>query len=175
ARDTVDEDREEKPTINSDGKANGEVKKSKGAAAAEVIVKAQGPERMTNLRTKFEKSESEDVEHTSAVKRPPTKVKYAGINSAKFRLMEEVNKSSASEATAGPPKQRSITPPRAGVATGVLESQPQARLEGVIGADDQLEQVDLTRLGEHTRTLRAKFKKMEETGGQVQLQINNKN
>lgn len=122
-------------------------------------------QRMSNIRDKFTKGDSFDQKE---VKHRRVKVKYAGVDSMKNKFMEEANKPVGADRLMdekGGRKMKEITPPREGVATGVLESQPAPRPEGVIGLDEYQPTVDYVRIGDTTKTMREKFQNLEKTGG----------
>ncbi|KAA3679767.1 uncharacterized protein DEA37_0014551 [Paragonimus westermani] len=122
-----------------------------------------GVQRMGNLRDKFEKG---DVGDKKKKKKTAPKIKYAGAESVKNKFIETATKSSNGTAN-GPRGPKEFTPPPEGTAVGILESKPQPRAPDVVAADDTLDPIDLTVIGETTKNLRAKFKHLEETGGQA--------
>ncbi|KAF5404921.1 hypothetical protein PHET_01484 [Paragonimus heterotremus] len=122
-----------------------------------------GVQRMGNLRDKFEKG---DVGEKKKKKKTAPKIKYAGAESVKNKFIETATKASNGTAN-GPRGPKEFTPPPEGTAVGVLESKPQPRAPDVVTADDTLDPIDLTVIGETTKNLRAKFKHLEETGGQA--------
>ncbi|TGZ61009.1 hypothetical protein CRM22_008214 [Opisthorchis felineus] len=123
-----------------------------------------GAQRMGNLRNKFETGE---VSEKKKKKKAAPKIKYAGAESVKNKFIETASKTSNGTAN-GPRGPKEITPPPEGVAVGVLESKPKPRNPDVVTADDTLDPVDLSIIGETTKNLRAKFKHLEETGGQLE-------
>ncbi|VDP72825.1 unnamed protein product [Echinostoma caproni] len=140
---------------------NGKEEKN-GTAAPEKRSSNVGAERMGNLREKFEKGQVTEKKK----KKSAPKIKYAGADAVKSKFIETATKSTK-VAENGPKGPKEFTPPPEGVAVGVLESQPKPRAPDVVTADDTLEPVDLTVIGETTKNLRAKFKHLEETGGQA--------
>ncbi|TPP58173.1 hypothetical protein FGIG_03616 [Fasciola gigantica] len=120
-----------------------------------------GAQRMGNLREKFEKGQMTEKKK----KKTAPKIKYAGADAVKNKFIETATKASNGSAN-GPKGPKEFTPPPEGVTVGVLESKPKPRAPDVVTAEDSLEPVDLTVIGETTKNLRAKFKHLEETGGQ---------
>nr|CAH8831818.1 unnamed protein product [Trichobilharzia regenti] len=121
--------------------------------------------RMGNIRNKFESGEVNNDKKKTKKKSAP-KMKYAGVESAKTKFIEEATKATMGNTENGPKKQKEFTPPPDGVAVGILESNPKPRAPDVITSDDMFEPVDLKEISEKTKNLRAKFKNMEATGGQ---------
>ncbi len=86
----------------------------------------------------------------------------------KNKLMQEAQKQSNGTSKKEPGRLKEITPPREGVATGVLESNPQARAEGVEGAPSgEYAVTDYIGIGKKTKDVRERFKQLEKTGGVV--------
>lgn len=87
--------------------------------------------------------------------------------------MKEAEKAVNGTPTDGQPrKMKEITPPREGVATGVLESQPAARPEGVVAATVGEQTVtDYIGIGKKTKDVRERFKRLEKTGSMVSTQV----
>ncbi|CAI2737548.1 unnamed protein product, partial [Dicrocoelium dendriticum] len=137
-------------------------KQSKEGTSPERRTSTMGAQRMGNLRDKFEKGEAGEKK---VKKKGVPKIKYAGAESVKNKFIENATKT-AVETANGPRGPKQITPPPEGVAVGVLESKPQPRAPDVVTADDTLEPVDFSVIGETTKNLKAKFKHLEETGGQ---------
>ncbi|CAH8457404.1 unnamed protein product [Heterobilharzia americana] len=108
--------------------------------------------RMGNIRNKFESGEVNNDKKKGKKKSVP-KMKYAGVESAKTKFIEEATKATTGNIDNGPRKPKEFTPPPDGVAVGILEN-------------DMFEPVDLKEISEKTKNLRAKFRNMEATGGQ---------
>ncbi|CAH8471009.1 unnamed protein product [Schistosoma rodhaini] len=121
--------------------------------------------RMGNIRNKFESGEVNNDKRKNKKKSAP-KMKYAGVESAKTRFIEEATKATMSKVEDGPRKPKEFTPPPDGVAVGILESNPKPRAPDVVTSDDMFEPVDLKEISEKTKNLREKFRNMEATGGQ---------
>ncbi|THD24825.1 hypothetical protein D915_004323 [Fasciola hepatica] len=132
-----------------------------GPNASEKRLTNVGAQRMGNLREKFEKGQMTEKKK----KKTAPKIKYAGADAVKNKFIETATKASNGSAN-GPKGPKEFTPPPEGVTVGVLESKPKPRAPDVVTAEDSLEPVDLTVIGETTKNLRAKFKHLEETGGQ---------
>ena len=132
------------------------------ADAASVAVRA------SDIRNRFEKGESfQEAEKTKAKRK--TKLKYAGVGTMKDKFMQEAARAvNGSQDEGQPRKLKEITPPREGVAVGILESQPAARPEGVEGPPTgEATVTDYIGIGKKTKSVRERFKKLEQTGGVV--------
>ncbi|CDI98162.1 expressed conserved protein [Echinococcus multilocularis] len=87
----------------------------------------------------------------------------------KDKFMQEAARAVNGSQDGQPRKLKEITPPREGVAVGVLESQPAARPEGVEGADTGESTVtDYIGIGKKTKDMRERFKRLEQTGGMIE-------
>ncbi|KAM3173508.1 hypothetical protein ACTXT7_012367, partial [Hymenolepis weldensis] len=154
-------------------KAAKEVTKvSKDVADAASVAGGSGA-RASDIRNKFEKGESFlEGDKNKEIKKRKTKIKYAGVGSVKEQFMKEAEKAVNGTPTDGQPrKMKEITPPREGVATGVLESQPAARPEGVVGATVGEQTVtDYIGIGKKTKDVRERFKRLEKTGSMRESQ-----
>lgn len=139
-----------------------------GPDASEKHLANTGAQRIGNIRDKFEKGQVTEKKK----KKTAPKIKYAGADAVKNKFIETATKATNGSAN-GPKGPKEFTPPPEGVAVGILESKPKPRAPDVITADDTLDPVDLTVIGETTKNLRAKFKHLEETGGQVSLPFRN--
>ncbi|VDL89266.1 unnamed protein product [Schistocephalus solidus] len=118
--------------------------------------------RTTNLRDKFESGAALDQKD---VKRRKAKVRYAGVDTMKNKFMEEAQKATNRPTDEDAPRKlKEITPPREGVVVGTLESEPKARPPGIVASDDYPVE-DFKAIGESTKSMREKFKKLEKTGG----------
>nr|AAW26271.1 SJCHGC09241 protein [Schistosoma japonicum] len=146
---------DEKVNANKDGKQNADLERR--------VSNSSG--RMGNIRNKFESGEVNNDKKKNKKKSTP-KMKYAGVESAKTKFIEEATKATMSKVENGPRKPKEFTPPPDGVAVGILESNPKPRAPDVVTSDDMFEPVDLKEIGEKTKNLRAKFRNMEATGGQ---------
>lgn len=151
-------------------KAAKEVTKvSKDVADAASVAGGAGA-RASDIRNKFEKGESfQEGDKNREIKKRKTKIKYAGVGSVKEQFMKEAEKAVNGTPTDGQPrKMKEITPPREGVATGILESEPAARPEGVVGATVGEQTVtDYIGIGKKTKDVRERFKRLEKTGSMV--------
>ena len=126
--------------------------------------------RASDIRNRFEKGESfQEADKTKEVRKRKTKLKYAGVGSMKDKFMQEAARAvNGSQDDGQPRKLKEITPPREGVAVGVLESQPAARPEGVEGpTTGEATVTDYIGIGKKTKSVRERFKKLEQTGGMV--------
>uniref|UniRef100_A0A5K3F7J0 LIM zinc-binding domain-containing protein n=1 Tax=Mesocestoides corti TaxID=53468 RepID=A0A5K3F7J0_MESCO len=148
-------------------KAAKEVTKvSQNVADAASVAGATGF-RASDIRNRFEKGESFDQEKSKETKKRKTKLKYAGVGSMKDKLLQEANKQV--NGSKDPTKLKEITPPREGVAVGVLESQPQARPEGVEGpTTGDATVTDYIGIGKKTKDVRERFRQLEKTGGVIE-------
>uniref|UniRef100_A0A0R3WSF2 PEST proteolytic signal-containing nuclear protein n=1 Tax=Hydatigena taeniaeformis TaxID=6205 RepID=A0A0R3WSF2_HYDTA len=148
-------------------KAAKEVTKvSQNVANAASVAGGSGA-RASDIRNRFEKGESfQEGDKPKEVRKRKTKLKYAGVGSMKDKFMQEAARAVNGSNDGQPRKLKEITPPREGVAVGVLESQPTARPEGVEGADSGESTVtDYIGIGKNTKDMREKFKRLEQTGG----------
>ncbi|VUZ48866.1 unnamed protein product [Hymenolepis diminuta] len=158
-------------------KAAKEVTKvSKDVADAASVAGGSGA-RASDIRNKFERGESFlEGDKNKEIKKRKTKIKYAGVGSVKEQFMKEAEKAVNGTPTDGQPrKMKEITPPREGVAAGVLESQPAARPEGVVGATVGEQTVtDYIGIGKKTKDVRERFKRLEKTGSMIKIKPFNK-
>lgn len=164
------DDDKKKPARESEAlKAAKEVTRvSQNVANAASVAGGSGA-RASDIRNRFERGEGfQDADKSKEVRKRKTKLKYAGVGSMKDKFMQEAARAVNGSQDGQPRKLKEITPPREGVAVGVLESQPTSRPEGVEGADTGESTVtDYIGIGKKTKDMREKFKRLEQTGGVV--------
>ncbi|VDK33807.1 unnamed protein product [Taenia asiatica] len=167
---TVDDDKKKPPRESEALKAAKEVTKVSQNVANAASVAGGAGARASDIRNRFEKGEGfQDVDKSKEVRKRKTKLKYAGVGSMKDKFMQEAARAVNGSQDEQPRKLKEITPPREGVAVGVLESQPAARPEGVEGADTGESTVtDYIGIGKKTKDMREKFKRLEQTGGVIE-------
>ncbi|EUB61176.1 hypothetical protein EGR_04024 [Echinococcus granulosus] len=167
---TVDDDKKKAPKESEALKAAKEVTKvSQNVADAASVAGGSGA-RASDIRNRFERGENfQEADKSKEVRKRKTKLKYAGVGSMKDKFMQEAARAVNGSQDGQPRKLKEITPPREGVAVGVLESQPTARPEGVEGADTGESTVtDYIGIGKKTKDMRERFKRLEQTGGVVE-------
>ncbi|KAM7534943.1 hypothetical protein Aperf_G00000092995 [Anoplocephala perfoliata] len=152
-------------------KAAKEVTKVRREVADAASVAGGSGARASDIRNKFEKGESfQETDKKKDGRKRKTKIKYAGVGSMKDKFMQEAAKAvNGTPANGQPPKLKEITPPREGVAVGVLESQPSARPEGIEGPTVGEQTVtDFIGIGKNTKDVRERFKRLEQMGSMVE-------